>query len=141
MQAKSQARSTCPISFALEIFGDRWTLLVLRDLLLRGRRRYRELLRSEEGIATNVLADRLKRLERRGLISKSRDEADGRQFVYAATPLAVSLVPMLIEMIVWGARNGAGASLDPAFIARFETDREALIAEVQAQVRGDNGRA
>jgi DNA-binding HxlR family transcriptional regulator len=141
MQAKSRARSTCPISFALEIFGDRWTLLVLRDLLLRGRRRYRELLRSEEGIATNVLADRLKRLERRGLIRKLRDEADGRQFVYAATPLAVSLVPMLIEMSVWGARSGAGSDVDPAFIARFETDREDLIAEIQAEVRRSNGLA
>ena len=141
MQAKNQARSTCPISFALEIFGDRWTLLVLRDLLLRGRRRYRELLRSEEGIATNVLADRLKRLERRGLIRKLRDEADGRQFVYAGTPLAVSLVPMLIEMIVWGARSGAGSDVDPAFIARFETDREGLIAEIQAEVRRSNSLA
>jgi DNA-binding HxlR family transcriptional regulator len=139
MQAKNQARSTCPISFALEIFGDRWTLLVLRDLLLRSRRRYRELLGSDEGIATNVLADRLKRLERRGLIRKQRDEVDGRQYLYRPTPLAVSLVPMLVEMIVWGARNGAGADVEPAFIERFETERGALIAEIQAQVRRENG--
>jgi DNA-binding HxlR family transcriptional regulator len=137
MQSKN--RSNCPISFALEIFGDRWTLLVLRDLLLRARRRYRELLAAEEGIATNVLADRLKRLEGRGLIKKERDPEDGRQFVYAATPLAVSLVPVLIEMTVWGARNGRGTRADQELIRRFDTERDTLIAEIQAQVRRDNG--
>ena len=137
MQAKN--RSTCPISFALEIFGDRWTLLVLRDLLLRARRRYRELLQAEEGIATNVLADRLKRLEGRGLIEKQRDPEDGRQFVYAATPLAVGLVPILVEMIVWGAKNGTGTEADRALIRRFETERDTLIAELQAEVRRVNG--
>jgi DNA-binding HxlR family transcriptional regulator len=137
MQAKN--RSTCPISYALEIFGDRWTLLVLRDLLLRSRRHWRELLAAEEGIATNVLADRLKRLEGRGLIKKQRDPEDGRQFVYAATPLAVSLVPMLLEMTVWGARNGAGTSVPRDLVARFETERDTLIAEIQDQVRRTNG--
>ena len=137
MQVKN--RSTCPISFALEIFGDRWTLLVLRDLLLRSRRRYRELLKAEEGIATNVLADRLKRLEGRGLIKKQRDPEDGRQFVYAATPLAVSLVPLLVEMTVWGARNGTGTDVAHDLITRFETERDALIAEIQARVRRENG--
>jgi DNA-binding HxlR family transcriptional regulator len=140
MQAKNPpTRSTCPISFALEIFGDRWTLLVLRDLLLRSRNRYRELLLGEEGIATNVLADRLRRLERRGLIFKERDPADGRQYLYRPTQLALSLVPMLIEMTVWGARNGIGTSVDPALIERFETDREALIADIQARVRHEHG--
>ena len=139
MQAKNRARSACPISFALEIFGDRWTLLVLRDVLLRSRHRYRDLLHGEEGIATNVLADRLKRLERRGLIHKQRDQADRRQLVYRPTRLAVSLVPMLIEMTVWGARHGAGTDVDPEMIERFETDREALIADIQARVRRENG--
>lgn len=140
MQAKSPARSTCPISFALEIFGDRWTLLVLRDLLLRGRTRYRELLQAEEAIATNVLADRLQRLAGKGLIRKERDPADRRQHIYRPTELAVSLVPMLVEMIVWGARNG-GADVPPEFIARFETDRDALIAEIQASARREHGLA
>jgi DNA-binding HxlR family transcriptional regulator len=132
-------RSTCPISFALEIFGDRWTLLVLRDLLLRSRSRYRELLASEEGIATNLLADRLKRLEQKGLIRKEQDRQDARQYVYKPTPLAVSVVPMLIEITVWGARNSKGTTVDRDFLRRFEKDREQLIADLQAQVRRDGG--
>ena len=132
-------RSGCPISFALEIFGDRWTLIVLRDLLLRSRTRYRELLACEEGIATNVLADRLKRLERRGLIRKERDSEDARQFVYKPTQLAVNLVPMLLEMAAWGIKNNAHARVKPDLIRRFETDRDKVIAEIQARVRREGG--
>jgi len=132
-------RSTCPISFALEIFGDRWTLLVLRDLLLRSRSRYRELLACEEGIATNVLADRLKRLEQRGLIRKEQDRQDARQYVYRPTRLADGVVQMLVEMTVWGARNSKTTSVDQDFLHRFEEDREKLIADLQEQVLRDGG--
>ena len=135
IRSKQLKRSNCPISFALEIFGDRWTLLVLRDLLLRSRNRYRELLSCEEGIATNVLADRLKRLERRRLIRKLRDPEDARQYVYKPTPLAVHLVPMLLEMAVWGARTSKRTSAGSDLIRRFETDREQLIAEFQERVQ------
>ncbi|MEM9470467.1 MAG: helix-turn-helix domain-containing protein [Pseudomonadota bacterium] len=131
-------RSECPISFALEIFGDRWTLIVLRDLMLKSRQRYRELLDAEEGIATNVLAERLKRLEHRGLITKKRDPADARQFIYLPSELAVGLVPMLVEMIVWGIRTGdkdAGSD----FLDRFETERDKLIRDLQQKVRNDAG--
>lgn len=129
-------RSDCPISFALEIFGDRWTLIVLRDLMLRSRQRYRELLEGDEGIATNVLAERLKRLEHRKLITKKRDPADARQFIYLPTELSVSLVPMLVEMTVWGIRtsdNGVGSD----FLERFETERDQLISDLQQKVRKD----
>jgi DNA-binding HxlR family transcriptional regulator len=132
-------RSTCPISFALEIFGDRWTLLVLRDLLLKSRSRYRDLLACEEGIATNVLADRLKRLEERGLIRKEQDKRDARQFVYRPTRLAVGVVPMLVEMIVWGARTSKTTSVEKDFLRRFEEDRAQLIADLQQQVLRDAG--
>ena len=134
------SRSDCPISFALEIFGDRWTLIVLRDLMLRSRQRYGELLDGDEGIATNVLAERLKRLEHRRLITKRRDPADARQFIYLPTELAVSLVPMLVEMIVWGIRTGdKGAGSD--FLERFETERDKLIHDLQQKVRKDAGLA
>ncbi len=127
-------RSDCPISFALEIFGDRWTLIVLRDLLLRSHNRYRELLECDEGIATNVLAERLKRLEHRKLITRKRDPADARQFIYLPTELAVDLVPMLVEMTAWGIRtsNNKAAS---GFLKRAETERDNLIAELQQKIR------
>ncbi len=132
------SRSDCPISFALEIFGDRWTLIVLRDLMLRSRQRYGELLDGDEGIATNVLAERLKRLEHRRLITKRRDPADARQFIYLPTELAVSLVPMLVEMIVWGIRTGDKDS-GSDFLERFETERDKLIRDLQQKVRKDAG--
>ena len=128
-------RSGCPINYALEIFGDRWTLLVLRDLLLVGRRHYKELLAADEGIASNILSDRLKRLEDRGLISKRRDPADGRQLLYGPTEAAIDLLPMLIEMTAWGARNDPQTAAPPDFVRRFEEDREGLIATYVAQAR------
>lgn len=151
MQAKKSAtppstasgesrRSSCPISFALEIFGDRWTLLVLRDLLLKSRTRFRELLACEEGIATNILADRLKRLERRGLIRKERDREDSRQFVYKPTERAASLVPTLLEMAAWGARTNSGIRAKPDLLRRFERDRETVINEIQERLRKEGQR-
>ena len=128
-------RSGCPISYALEIFGDRWTLLVLRDLLLKGRQHYKELLAAEEGIASNILSERLRRLEERGLITKRRDPADGRQLIYSPTETAIDLLPMLIEMTVWGIRNDPMTAAPPEFLRRFEEDREGLIEDITAQAR------
>jgi DNA-binding HxlR family transcriptional regulator len=133
-QADEPLRSNCPISFALEIFGDRWTLIVLRDLMLHQRQRYKDLLACEEGIATNVLADRLMRLEQRGLITKDRDPADARKYIYQPTELAVGLVPMLLEMIVWGARSSKSGR-NSKLITSFKTEREALISDLQKSIR------
>lgn len=134
-ETPSARRSGCPISYALEIFGDRWTLLVLRDLLLKGRRHYKELLAAEEGIASNILADRLKRLEERGLLTRRRDPADGRQWLYGPTEAAIALLPVLIEMIAWGARNDPRSAAPPDFLRRFETDREALVEAYVGRAR------
>src|SRR5262245_29077051 len=90
--------------------------------MLRSRSRYRELLACEEGIATDVLADRLKRLEQKGLIRKEQDQQDARQYVYK-TRLAASVVPMLIKMTVWGARNGKDTSVDRNLLRCFDNDR------------------
>ncbi len=126
----------CPVTYALEVFGDRWTLLVLRDLMLEGRSRYGEVLAAHPGLATNVLSDRLKRLERRGLISKARDSSDARQYVYAPTERALGLVPMLVEMMVWAARDG-GARTE--IVERFDADRAGLIEEMRNRVRARIG--
>lgn len=120
------------MTFALEIFGDRWTLLVLRDILLESRSTYKDIMAANPGMATNVLADRLKRLARRELISKERDEQDARQFIYRPTQLGVSVIPMLVELIVWGSTHGTGTA-DPTFVRRFHEDRHGLIEELQAR--------
>ena len=124
----------CPVTFALEIFGDRWTLLLLRDVLLEGLSRYGDLRAANPGIATNILADRLKRLERRGLLEKFRDPKDARQFVYRPTEFGISTVPMLLEMIVWGTKQGQGAA-DPELLVRFDADRDGLVRDLQRRIR------
>jgi DNA-binding HxlR family transcriptional regulator len=133
----SKRDSGCPISFALGIFGDRWSLLVLRDLILKGRHRYKELLAAGEGIATNILSDRLRRLEDHGLIVRQPDDQDGRQVIYRPTEMAVDLIPMLVELVVWGARNDPDTAVPADFVKQFEHDRDALIASIIAQVEAD----
>lgn len=128
----------CPVSFALETFGDRWTLVVLRDLVLNAHYRYKDLLGANPGIATNILADRLRRLEQRGLVSKQRDANDARQYLYKPTSLAISVIPMLVEMIIWGSENGDGLG-SAKFTERFKSDREGLIAELQDNARQQAG--
>ena len=128
------ASEPCPVTFALELFGDRWTLIVLRDIVLDGHRRYNDILSANPGLATNILADRLSRLARRGMLEKTRAPSDARKFIYRPTERAISLVPMLLEMIVWSSGQGV-AGVDSSIIERFEADRSALIEELQRKVR------
>ncbi len=100
----SELRSDCPIAASLDILGDRWTLVVLRDMLLGGRSRFSELA-ADESIATNILTDRLHRLVDSGLIEKSSDPADGRRVIYRPLAPAIALVPVLAELIAWGVRH------------------------------------
>jgi DNA-binding HxlR family transcriptional regulator len=99
-------RSGCPINLTLELLGDRWSLIVIRDIMFGNRRRYRELLtQSEEGIASNILADRLKRLLANGLLSKANDPRHKQSVIYSLTEPAIQLVPLLANMGAWGRRH------------------------------------
>jgi DNA-binding HxlR family transcriptional regulator len=97
-------RSGCPINLTLEMLGDRWSLLILRDIIFGGARRFRELLRSEERIASNVLADRLKTLVEEGLLTRSGDPTHKQKAVYSLTEKAIALVPVLAQIGAWGSR-------------------------------------
>ena len=101
-----EKRSGCPIDLALEVVGDRWSLIVIRDIMFGNRRHFRELLtRSEEGIATNILAARLKRLVEAGLLSRSDDPAHRQRGIYSLTEKAIQLVPVLMQLGAWGRRH------------------------------------
>lgn len=96
-------RSGCPINLTLEILGDRWSLIVLRDMMFGNRRHFRELLtNSQEGIASNILADRLKRLMEEGLISKRDDPSHKQKSIYSLTEMGIALVPVFAAMGSWG---------------------------------------
>jgi DNA-binding HxlR family transcriptional regulator len=99
----SEQRSGCPINLTLEVVGDKWSLLVVRDMIFGNRRHFRELLtRSEEGIASNILADRLKRLVEQGIVSKADDPTHKQKAIYSLTAKGIELLPILAQMSVWG---------------------------------------
>ena len=106
-------RSPCPVACALDLIGDRWTMVVVRDLFL-GKQRFDEFLTSPEGIATNILADRLKLLQEQGLLTKTADEEDRRRFHYELTPTGRSLRDVIVPLARWGLANLPGTKLLPA---------------------------
>lgn len=105
MSARATGRSGCPINLTLEVVGDRWSLIVLRDLMFGNRRHFRELLtRSEEGIASNILAARLKKLVAEGLITRAPDPSHKQKAIYSLTEMGIALVPVFAAMGAWGRR-------------------------------------
>jgi DNA-binding HxlR family transcriptional regulator len=101
-------RSGCPINLTLEVFGDRWSLIILRDMMFGGRRHFRELLtQSEEGISSNILADRLKMLLGQGMITKADDPSHKQKAIYSLTEKAIALVPVFAQLGAWGRRYTA----------------------------------
>ena len=99
-------RSGCPINLTLEVLGDRWSLIVIRDMMFGNRRHFRELLTgSEEGIASNILADRLKKLLASGLVTKADDPSHKQKSIYSLTEAAIQLVPVMAHMGAWGRRH------------------------------------
>ncbi len=107
-------RSLCPIANVLDLVGDKWTLLIVRDLLFIGKRRYQELAESPEHIPTNILADRLKRLEREGLVAKSPYQTNPVRYAYSLTPKGADLRPLLLAMVTWSGKHVPAARKPPA---------------------------
>jgi DNA-binding HxlR family transcriptional regulator len=127
---RKQRRSGCPVSISLERFGDRWSLLIIRDLMVRGFRTFKEFQESGEGIATNILASRLRRLEEAGIITAEAEGMDGRRVNYRLTEKGIDLAPVLLELLIWGARHEeTGAPC--ALIASLEKNRQEVLAEVR----------
>jgi DNA-binding HxlR family transcriptional regulator len=130
---RGERRSSCPIAFGLDVFGDRWSLLVLRDVIFEGKSRFLEFVGSGERIATNVLADRLERLVEAGLLEKRPDGSDARRYVYAPTAKGLDLVPTMLEIVRWSARHDPRTGAPPEFLDELERDREGTIRRVRAR--------
>ena len=120
----------CPVAHALDLIGERWSLLVVRDLLFIGPRTYNQLLSSDEGIATNVLAGRLSHLEEEGIIQARPDPDDGRRRIYSLTQKGLDLAPVVLELSLWGVKHEGGVG-PRAEIRRWKTDRAAFLAEMR----------
>lgn len=131
---KIKRKSDCPINFALEIFGDRWTFLIVRDLMFKGKHFYGELLLSEEGIATNILSDRLSLLESNGIVSKSSDPSHKQKIMYSLTQKGIDLVPVLVEVIMWSAKYDKNSAVEMKFVKAVKRDKVGLIAEISSRL-------
>jgi DNA-binding HxlR family transcriptional regulator len=121
-------RSGCPVGLSLDLLGDRWSLLLVRDMMVRGYRTFREFLRSGEGIATNILTDRLQKLEAGGILYREPAADDRRSVYYRLTPKGIALAPVLLELLIWGAHHEE-SDAPCAVIAQMEQNRAAVIAE------------
>jgi len=122
-------RSGCPLNASVEILGDRWSLLIIRDMMLRGSRTYKEFLESYEGIATNILADRLGKLEAHGIVTAERDPSDGRKLIYLLTAKGIGLAPVLTEMVLWAAAHEDTGN--QALVRQMQKDKEQFLAAVR----------
>ena len=127
---KQNRKSDCPINFALEIFGDKWTLLIVRDLMFKGKHYYGEFMQSEEKMATNLLADRLSQLEQYGIVTKNIDEKHKSKQFYKLTQKGIELLPILTEIILWSSKYDSLTATDKEFVKRAKEDRENLFNEV-----------
>jgi DNA-binding HxlR family transcriptional regulator len=121
-------RSGCPVSAALDLVGDRWSLLLVRDMMVRGYRTFREFQGSGEGIATNILADRLQKLEAGGIVVRERAAEDGRSTHYRLTEKGIALAPVLLELLIWGAHHEK-TDAPSAAIEHMEQNRATVLAE------------
>jgi DNA-binding HxlR family transcriptional regulator len=128
-QAGSERRSECPLNASVEMLGDRWSLLIIRDMMLKGLQSYKEFLESFEGIATNILADRLRKLVAYGIINTRPDPSDGRKVIYRLTQQGIDLAPVLTEMVLWAAAHEDTGN--QPLVELMRKDKEKFIAQVR----------
>src|ERR1700738_3090034 len=126
---RTKPRSGCPLNVSVEILGDRWSLLIIRDMMLRGFRSYTQFLDSCEHIATNILADRLKKLEGYGIVAATQDRLDGRKLIYTLTEKGMDLAPVLTEMVLWAAAHEE--TQNPDLIRQIKKDKQKFLAAVR----------
>lgn len=132
MNRTVKKRSNCPIGYALDIFGDKWSLLIVRDIMFKGKSQYGQFLQSEEKIATNILADRLERLEAQGVLSKMQDPSNLTKFQYRLTEKGLDLLPVLLELIAWSAKYDHETAASKRFVEAVKRDRDKVISEIRA---------
>lgn len=145
MSEKSRKlRSNCPVNFGVETFGDKWSLLILRDMVFWGKKTYGDFLRSDEGIATNILAARLTQLEENGIVKKNSHPTDKRRDVYSLTEMGLEMIPTLVEIIAWSGKQTEWQSIGgPATpeqikqVKRFAmtADKRKIVEEIKQTVR------
>ncbi|WP_028562351.1 winged helix-turn-helix transcriptional regulator [Paenibacillus pinihumi] len=133
--SKPHRRSNCPISFSLDLLGDSWSLLIIRDIIFAGKRTFGEFLASDERIARNILTNRLSRLEMMGLITKSPHPTDRRKDLYELTEAGLDLLPVLWELSAWGAKHEPETADTLAWLADIQMNKDSLIQLIRKTVQ------
>ncbi len=135
-------RSDCPIANTLDIFGDRWTLLIIRDMMFLEKREFGEMVISNEKIATNILTDRLQRLQNSGILLKSPNPDNGTKYIYTLTEKGIQLLPIMIEVILWGMINIPGTDMPKNFLNSMEFDRKtfekSIVSNLEEMLLSEN---
>lgn len=134
MRHESKKRQTgCPVAFGLDTFGDRWSLLIIREIMLRGKKTYSEFMEAEEAIASNILIDRLKHLEAEGVLEKSRDPDNRRSFIYALTKKGRDLAPIILEIIIWSGMHDQRSFAMRGTVDKINKDRKGFEASLRLE--------
>ncbi|MFI1770360.1 winged helix-turn-helix transcriptional regulator [Thalassobellus citreus] len=131
-------RSHCPINFTLEHFGDKWSLLIVRDLMFKGKRHYNEFLESNEKVSTSVLGDRLKMLEENKIISKGKDDVKKSRIKYSLTKKGIDMLPILIDMIIWGGFYDDKTEAEKVFLTQATKNRDYLISTIREKLENEH---
>ena len=134
---KEDIRSHCAVNYGVEIFGDRWSLLIIRDIVFAGKKTYGEFLKSEEGIATTVLASRLAFLEAQGILAKAPSPDDRRRDFYTLTEKGLDLIPIVLTIVLWSAKHDSKSYVRHCkeFVARLNRSPMQVSEKVKALVR------
>lgn len=134
---KNALRSHCAVNYGVEMIGDRWSLLIVRDIVFAGKKTYGAFLKSEEGIATNILAARLAFLEAQGILAKAASVDDRRKDFYTLTEKGLDLIPIVLNLVLWSAQHDAKSYVHRSedFLARLRQNPLAVSEEVKALVR------
>ena len=133
-----EVRSHCPVNFTIEHFGDKWSFLIIRDLMFKGKRHYNEFLEGGEKVSTSVLGDRLKKLEENGIISKSEDQVKKSRIRYSLTQKGIDLLPILIEMIIWGGEKDSLTESPKEFMEQATHNKQAFINQIREDLIRDH---
>ena len=128
-------RSNCPINFVLEIFGDKWTLLIVRDLMFKGKKSYTEFLQSDEKISTNILADRLKKLEESGIVNKEVATDNRSKLIYALTERGKELLPIMLEITAWSAKFDTETNTPSFFLREFSSSKHEMTEKILGSLK------
>jgi DNA-binding HxlR family transcriptional regulator len=134
---KLKKRSDCPVSSALDIVGDKWSLLIIRDIALSGKNTYNEFLKSGEKIATNILADRLAMLEMAGILTREEHPESKAKIFYRLSAQGIDLIPVLLEMILWSDKYLPISPQAKQFAKLLRKDKETIIKQISASLKKD----